>query len=231
MGSIAQKACPEEIAMIRKFRSLFFAVLAVIAAHMIVPGGTAANPAGEPRESKSCIMEVRIAKATNPFGAWDSRTTRKDGASVRAVDLKKGSFDSIPSLSRYAVSGRNFMAVDRKTQEPAVSSEFFSHLARVDATRIEPGEARQIGIFLNASASPVPLRDIALFLLESQIVTTYWHVESRLCLESENNQADVYSAHFRGIHVYFTNHYNEEKIDFFISIDRKSGQIRLLGGR
>ncbi len=73
-------------------------------------------------------------------------------------------------------------------------------------------------------------RDIVLFLLESQVVATYWHVESVICLVSEDDSPDAYRASFRGTHIYFTNARNEDKLDFSIIIEKKTGAISLLGG-
>ncbi len=64
----------------------------------------------------------------------------------------------------------------------------------------------------------------------SQVVTTYWHVESILCLVSEDNSAGLYKARFQGKHIYYTNRYNEEKLNFFLTVDTTSGRMVLLGG-
>jgi hypothetical protein len=212
--------------MVTKLFFLFFFPVAL----MTVQVSALAGSPKEVRSAKPCIEEVRIGKATNPFRALDSRGAGPEGKSVRVVDLKGRDFHAIDSLGRYAVSGRILMGIYRKTQEPVLSSEYFSPLARVDATRIEPGQVKEIGTLLNALASPLNFRDVVLFLLESQIITTYWHIESLLCLVSEDDSADLYKAHFQGIHVYYTNKYNEEKLDFSISIKKNSGRMLLLGG-
>lgn len=208
--------------------SFFLALTAAVC--IAVPFVSFAGSPKEMRAQASCIEEVRIARATSPLKAWDSQGAGPQRTSVRAVDLKGGEYEAVPSLARYAASGQMLMGIDRKTKEPAVSSRYFSPLARVDATRIEPGQSREIGALLDASASPLPSRDIVLFLLESQIVTTYWHVESILCLVSEENSAGSYRAHFRGKHIYYTNRYNEEKLDFSLSIEKKTGRMLLHGG-
>lgn len=219
-----------ETDMVRKHFFLFFFLVALLTAQTAGQVNALAGPLKEVRSEKSCIKEVRIGRATNPFQASDSSGAGPEGRSVRAVDLKSGDFKAMDSLARYAASGKILIGVNRKTQEPVLSSEYFSPLTRVDAVRMEPGQVKEIGTLLNASANPLGFRDVALFLLESQIITTYWHIESRLCMVSENDSRDLYKAHFRGVHVYYTNKYNEEKLDFSISINKNSGRMLLLGG-
>ncbi len=189
-----------------------------------------ASPPKEPHTAASCVENVRIARAASPFKEWDSRMAGSQAWSVRAVDLKGGDYEAVPSLARYAVSGQMLMGMDRKTREPVVSSHYFSTLSRGDATRIEPGQKKEIGTFLGASSGKPPFRDVVLFLLESQVITTYWHVESILCLVSEDDSTDRYKAHFTGKHIYYTNRYNEEKLDFFLIIEKSSGRMFLTGG-
>jgi hypothetical protein len=217
--------------MARRPWFILFFLAAMLAAHMAGPFISFAGPPKEIKPVTSCVEEVRIARATNPFKVWDSRGTGPQGTSVRAADLKGGDYEVIPSLARYTASGQMLMGIDRKTHEPVVSSRYFSPLARVDATRIEPGQKKEIGTFFGASSSTLKFRDVVLFLLESQVVTTYWHVESILCLVSEDNSTELYRAYFRGKHIYYTNRYNEEKLDFVLGIEKASDRMFLLGGR
>ena len=216
--------------MVRKFCFLFFFSVAITAAQPAGPGNIFAGPPEAVGTAKPCVAELRIGKATNPFRAWDSQMAGWQGRPGRAVDLKGGDYEAVPPLGPYGTAGHGLMGIDRKTQEPVVSSRYFSPLARVDATRIEPGQEKEIGTFLAISLRPVTLRDIVLFLLESQVVTTYWHVESILCLVSEDNSAGLYKARFQGKHIYYTNRYNEEKLNFFLTVDTTSGRMVLLGG-
>lgn len=181
---------------------------------------------------EKCIAKIMITRDQNPFREWDNKNSnvaRKD-STIRAVDLDVETYDTVGSLSRYAVRDVMLMGIEKKTREPAVSTQYFSPLARLDATRLDPGQSKKLGRLLNVSASPLALREMVLFFLESQIITTYWHVESVICLTSEYDSADVYKASFRGIHKYYTNTYNEEKLDFAITIHKKTGDITLLGG-
>lgn len=210
---------------------LFFALALLLTGGLMNPDATAAG-AGDQNGSESCITRIRVARAQNPFREWDAKSTRSGnpGSVVRAADIAVESFDAVPSLARYSARGAMLMGIQKKTREPAVSGKYFTPLARVDATRIHPGQRMAIGIILDLSPSPLTLRDIALFLLESQVIATHWHVESVICLVREEDAAGVYRASFQGIHKYFTNQYNEETLAFMVSVDRKTGTVTLVGG-
>jgi len=187
---------------------------------------------GEKGETETCIKKIRITRGQNPFREWDGKSVGSGQAKtpVRAADLEGHDFDVLPGLSLYTFEGGNLIGIEKKTGEPVVSAKCFSPLARVDATRIEPGQRKEVGKLLCAPGRDFSLRDLALFLLKSQIITTYWHIESALCLVTEDDSSGVYKASFRGTHIYFTNTRNEDKLDFSITIDRKTGVIMLLGG-
>ncbi len=210
--------------------ALFLAV--IVSVGLACAGNAMSTMEKEKASTETCIKEVRITRGQNPFREWDASPagSKQAGAPVRAADLQRDDFDTPPGLSRYTVEGGKLMGVEKKTREPVVSSRCFSPLMRVDATRIDAGQSREVGKLLCVPGKDISYRDIVLFLLESQVVATYWHVESVICLVSEDDSPDAYRASFRGTHIYFTNTRNEDKLDFSITIDRKTGTISLLGG-
>lgn len=217
----------------RKMPCWFAMLLAVIVPVSLTCAGNAVSTMEKEKGSmENCIEEVRVTRGQNPFREWDASPagSKLAGAPVRAADLEGSDVDTPIGLSRYAFEGGKLMGIGKKTREPAVSSRCFSPLARVDATRIEAGQRRDVGKLLCVPGKDLSYRDIALFLLESQVITTYWHIESVICLMSEDDSPDGYRASFRGSHIYFTNSRNEDKLDFSITIDRKTGTISLLGG-
>jgi hypothetical protein len=67
------------------------------------------------------------------------------------------------------------------------------------------------------------------FLLESQIVETYWHVEARCKLESFKDNGTEATALLSAVHIYFTNSRNEEAYVFTLRFVRKSGELSIAG--
>lgn len=215
-------------------RPCWFALfLAVIVPVSLLCTGNAVSATGKEKDSMgTCIKEVRITRGRNPFREWDASPagSKQAGAPVRAAALAGDDFDTPPGLSRYTFEGGRLMGIEKKTREPVVSPRCFSPLTRVDATRIETGQRKEIGKLRCVPGNDISYRDIVFFLLESQVITTYWHIESVICLVSEDDSQDTYRASFRGTHMYFTNARNEDKLDFSIIIEKETGAISLVGG-
>ncbi len=203
----------------------------VLFSTVVFPGNIFSDAPGDRAGAGACVKKVRVTREQNPFRSMDAGAAHgRQAGKVRAVDPAAGGCGPVKALLPYAVHGNPLMFVLEDTGEAVVNAKYFSELCRVDATLIEPGRKKEIGRFLHASPSPALLRDIALFLLGSQIINTYWHVESQLCLAVETDSDDIYKASFSGIHKFYTNKYNEEKLNFSVTIDKRTGAIELLGG-
>lgn len=74
--------------------------------------------------------------------------------------------------------------------------------------------------------SPLTLAE---FLLEAQIIITYWHVDSEACLESEKRTDIEYTAYFTGNHTYYTNMKNVGPLRFAVRINLTNGEMSVLG--
>jgi len=175
----------------------------------------------------NCIKKYVIRRDSSPWQGFTS-THEEEEASKKIMALPiEGSdyrpFLTIPGPDRQVI---NVTGRSEKLRRVAVDSSLFSDLNRADATR-RTDERFFIGTYKDAALkyfSPSGLADI---LLESQVVSTYWHMEAEFCLESEVETEDSYTAHYRGKHVYFTNSRNEEALDFLIIIDKKSRKMFL----
>ena len=66
------------------------------------------------------------------------------------------------------------------------------------------------------------------FLLESDIVTCYAHISANLSGHIVRQSNGIFTGHFRGSHLYFTNDANEESLAFQLRID-SDGMIRVTG--
>ena len=103
--------------------------------------------------------------------------------------------------------------------------------SRADATRIAAGTTKRIGRALPAAISKLGPERLVLFLIEAQIIETYWHIEAKLRLVGEQKTAHAYTARFAGTHIYFTNERNEDPLDFAVSIDLKTGEMGISGSK
>ncbi len=174
-----------------------------------------------------CIKSYRITRGTSPWrGLTATREMEDASEKIVALDLKGSDYKAIPSLEKYARDGNIIMGRNDKLRRIAVDSLFFSDLVRADATAAANGRSF-IGTCKEAWFKVFTPAELADFLIESQIVHTFRHVESEFCLDSESETDDFYHAHYKGKHVYFTNRRNEEGLDFSIFIDKKTGSMFL----
>ncbi|MFA4891152.1 MAG: hypothetical protein WC604_02255 [Candidatus Gracilibacteria bacterium] len=111
-----------------------------------------------------------------------------------------------------------------------VDDQRFSELTKLDATRPEDyadkgGE--KVGKLVDLS--DVDYRDAAVYLVKNQILQTYWHLGSKVCLADEmTDKLDtLYAAHFTGTHEYCTNECETGELDFRVMIEKDSGFIYL----
>lgn len=178
-------------------------------------------------KKNECIKSYNITRGTSPWqGLTSSYEDEEASKKIAAMALKGSDYKPIPSLAGYELEGMILMGRCEKRGRVAVEGSFFSGLIRADATRKTSGRML-IGTCKTSLLKNFTSARIAEFLIESQIVNTYWHVESVFCLDSEDDSADTYTAHYIGKHIYFTNSKNEDPLDFSIVIDKKTGEMFL----
>ncbi len=177
--------------------------------------------------SEPCIKTYTLTRDKSPWlGFTSSYEEEAESKKIRAESLADAGYEPIPLLEKYSVNRKYLIGRNEKLRRVAVDSMFFSELRRGDATRSSSGRFL-VGIYKDKSFKSMKPDVLAEFLLEAQIVNTFWHVESRICLVSENNTQDSYIARYKGKHIYFTNSENEGPLDFTITIDKKTGEIFL----
>lgn len=120
------------------------------------------------------------------------------------------------------------LGIARWERRVHVESAFFSDLDRPDATRLAPGATAPIGT-LKALPPGLTWADVARFLVWSQIIRTYVHVEAWLCPGPVQDDAAVYRLELRGEHTYFTYDRNTDPLAFAVRIDKVTGEMRIEG--
>jgi hypothetical protein len=187
-------------------------------------------PKKDAQGREKCREMIRISRSDNPWqGMTDSYAREQENKNIKAVPI--GMDDAtIPALDKYKIGSDRLMVKQAGLKKVVVNEKYFSDLAKADATRIQSGQQQQqIGKYLDKSFAYMTPRKLAYFLLDAQVITTYWHIEAELCLEDEVENEREYRAHFTGRHIYYTNRRNEEKLDFVIRIDKATGEMILLG--
>lgn len=121
------------------------------------------------------------------------------------------------------------LAIDRAQRRVVVSAAHLSAVERVDAPRLAPGERRTVTTLRGAALKARP-RDLVLFLLDAQLVQTFWHLEADLCLRDERDTPARYAVRVEGMHRYCTNRCHDEPLAFTVEVNRVDGTVALVGG-
>jgi len=174
-----------------------------------------------------CIKRYQITRDKNPWlGFTSSYKEEEESKKINSISLQNSDYQPVPGLEKYVKGDKFIIGRNEKLHRIAVESSLFSELRRGDATR-KSEEKFFIGKFRDSSFKFFKAPELAEFLIESQIVNTYWHVEADFCLVEENESAEFYSAHYKGKHIYYTNCENQDPLDFSVIIEKKTGNIYL----
>ena len=180
------------------------------------------TPTPTPNGTK-CLAELTTERGLSPWqGYTGSAAEEAAGKSVSAVADLAG-LERVPHLAKYDLAGKPLLAIDREKHRVVVSAEHFGDLQRAEVTR---SGVTLVGTVKSAALRAAP-RQLALFLVESQLVQTFVHLEAKLCLASEEDGEKAYVARFTGSHLYFTNRRNEKPLDFRILLDKATGALRV----
>ncbi|MBN1523879.1 MAG: hypothetical protein JW904_05320 [Spirochaetales bacterium] len=172
--------------------------------------------------------EYFIQSSQSPWkGFTGSYEEEQAGKTIEAVVITR--MFSIPvHLQKYIIDYNSPLAIDRLNKKVYVNDIFFSTLHRADATRAETNEKQIIGAVKDSRLMNNPAFLFS-FLIESQIIETYWHVEATVSFINSDDTAALFSARFHGRHVYFTNEKNEQEYDFSIYLNKKTGELWITG--
>ncbi|MBP1711763.1 MAG: hypothetical protein H6Q49_1965 [Deltaproteobacteria bacterium] len=182
------------------------------------------------RNDVKCITRIKISRDDNPWKGM-THTSRQEemNKNIPAVEFNKGTCEVFPHLSVYQINSESLLGKDKVGKKIVINSRYFSALEKVDATRIPSGTVKPVGRFLDTSFLSLSPRQLVRFLLDAQIITTYWHLESELCMTGEKDEKDGYTAVFTGVHRYCTNRCETERLNFAVRIDRVTGEISVSG--
>lgn len=177
-----------------------------------------------------CLAEIAVTRGNSPWrGFTSSYEEEQAGKEVKAEVIDAKTYSSIPSLVRYDVGDGPLLGRSEERRRVVVNKKFFSDLKRVDATRIGTNESKTIGKFLELSFASLTPRTLVRFLLDAEIVETYWHLESKLCLVREVDGPNAYLASFSGVHSYCTNECSDDHFQFALRVDKRTGELVLSG--
>lgn len=191
-------------------------------------GATPKPKASEVKVRPNAIERISAGRGTSPWqGYTGSYEEEQRGKRVIAVKIAP-EHERPAHLDRYTVDGEPLLAIDRKNRRVIVNEKHLSDIERPDATRLGSDERFVVGTVKTKALLSRP-RDLTRFLVESELIQTYAHLESELSLVEEDDGSKLYRATLTGRHVYYTNEANEGPLSFVVEIDKKTGTVTILG--
>lgn len=190
------------------------------------PVATEGSGKADSRNEIHCIERIKISRDDNPWrGMTQSSRQEEMNKNIQAVEINKETCEVFPHLLAYQINSEILLGKDKLRKKIVINSRYFSALEKADATRIPADSVKAVGRFLDTSFLSLSPRQLVRFLLDAQIITTYWHLESELCMTGEKDEKDRYTAVFTGVHRYCTNRCESEHLNFTVRIDRDTGEI------
>jgi hypothetical protein len=169
-----------------------------------------------------------IERGQSPWqGYTDSAAMEQANKSISSLAITQA-MERFSSLSGYELDGKPFLAVDRQARRVVVNRDFFSPLSRVDATRAQQAEKQAIGRVMDTRIIAAAEMLFA-FLIESQIIQTYWHIGATLDLVEMKEDGNLSFASWTGEHAFFTDRKNVDKLSFIILLDHTTGDVWIEG--
>lgn len=182
-------------------------------------------------QGKTCLASYAIDSQGALFLQFDEALTDKKLNRAEADSFKppyKGAFKALATAEDYRINGEAIAWADNAGKRIVINNLYFDDLQFRDATTLRP-EPLDIGKVKPTLLSIWPSRTLTSFLLETQMIDTYWHIGATVCLAEEQETSEMYTARFKASHEYFTNERNVENYNFAIRVYKKTGLIQIFG--
>lgn len=176
-------------------------------------------------QNKSCIAKYTTDQSGNLFSQFSPSHEIK---AVHAGIFQK-EFTALATAGKFTIAGKPIIWVDNAGKQIIVDKNYFSDLKLVDVTKFPLDGSDVVGKVDTTIFTERTPRDIVAFLIDSQILNTYWHIGADICLTEEQDFGSAYIAHFKASHVYFTNKENVEQYTFGVQVDKMTGTIAIFG--
>ncbi|MDY0059181.1 MAG: hypothetical protein RBU45_05170 [Myxococcota bacterium] len=186
------------------------------------------SPVATPPRPSAAPEQLVVERGQSPWrGYTGSAAEEQAGYHVQALPLQPG-WEEPVGLRAYQMDGRPVLAIDRAARRVHVDSRLCTDVSRIDLPRLAAGERRHVTRLI-ASPTAFPRPRFVRFLLESQLLLTYWHLTARLTLLQEQSTATGYFSSWSGVHQYYTDRRHEEPFRFTVEIDESTGEVTVRG--
>ncbi len=174
----------------------------------------------------NCLATWNITGAT----AFSGELSVSDRAAIGVVSavpvsMPENNLSPIEATADFVIDGQVLLHLNPEKTKAFVDSRYFSDLTIGDATR--GGQPITLGTASRKTLAAWEPRQIVSFLLAAELIQSYWHLESNLCLTEESTEGDLYTATIDGVHSYCTNECIDQPFRFSVNINITSGEMTL----
>lgn len=152
----------------------------------------------------------------------------------KAAKIDKSTFTPVKATAQVKIPDGPVLWFTPDKKDAVIDVAFSSDLTVVDIPRLSEGEEKTIGTLSSERALFAVNygQEILELLIRADVLRTYWHIGSTLCLtQSARDETQIgggYRAEVIGTHTYFTNEKNVEPLAFFFQIS-PSGVLSVRG--
>jgi hypothetical protein len=143
---------------------------------------------------------------------WEDFPRRYGSAAIAA------GYSPVKAVERFRLGAQPLLWFTPDKRDAVLDARFSAGLEAVDVPRLGVGASKVLGSLSAEATRALAPREILEFLLRSELLRTYWHMGSELCLERESTTAAGYRAELSGEHVYYTNEENRDALAFAVEI-------------
>ncbi|HAZ28638.1 MAG TPA: hypothetical protein DCY48_02575 [Candidatus Magasanikbacteria bacterium] len=179
---------------------------------------------------RTCLQTITVAGGNSPrlylrTIPGEIATSIEIDKKIKAESIDTAAFGPIPSVVTYMMKNKPLLWVKPDQIYMVLDRTYFSDFFIVDATRLKAGEEQKLGIVSKELLAELGAKDIASFLIRSEIIQTYVQQKADVCLVSEETASGMYRAEFDVIHTYHTNETNQEFYSFLLNMNAENGDV------
>ncbi len=216
-----------------KMRPAVSAWLCTVGAALIVTSCRAPLPAAPLSEEGTvnrpkCVATWSIDHASSVLSEQRMRGTYHDDFFVRyESEPITTAHLPIDALRRFSLDGSPIFFLQPDKASVVVDARFSSALATADMTSLAPGTRAVLGRLTPRAMSLAPL-DLVDLLVRADVLRTYAHIGSEVCVLGAAKSAGAIKADVRGEHTYVTHHEHHAAFAFHLDV-APDGELSVVG--
>lgn len=178
-------------------------------------------------KESSCLKTWHIERHNNPWNGLTGDAAAEEATfTVRAVKQRPAAANTLTQPNGIGANDF-FLYRSEKDRAVVVNARYFGDLKRQDVTGRPLRNGGVIGTATKIALNSFKPETTLGLLLELQIIITYAHIESTVCLVQDSEKDGIYQAQLTGEHVYFTNERNVSAFSFRFELNRRTGEMRI----